>query len=98
MLGFSERIDEIWDEIFFFGTFFKGFLFILNDDLVVGNFDNLFARDDEIGVNKGFHGRAFDDDLLDDEILCRNRVIDDSAKLVVFLGFYFETYEVEIEV
>ena len=98
MLGFPERIDEIRDEIFFFGTFFKSFLFVFDDDFVIGDFDNLFAGDDEVGVDEGLHGWALDDDLLDDEILCCNGVINDSAKLVVFLGFDFETYKVKIKV
>ena len=48
--GFSERIDEIGDKIFFHGALFDDFFFVFHDNFVVGDFGDFGARDDEFGV------------------------------------------------
>ena len=50
-LFFAEWIDEIGDEIFFFGLFLEDFFFIFNDDFVIGNFDDFFAVNGEFWVD-----------------------------------------------
>ena len=67
--GLSERIDEIWDKIFFCGALSYYFFFVSYDDFVVGNFDNFGAGYGEFGVKETFDGGALDDDLLDTEIV-----------------------------
>lgn len=52
--GSAERIDEIRDEIFLFGAGADGLFFVFYDDFVVGEFNNLGARDGELGVEEAF--------------------------------------------
>ena len=94
---FAERIDEVRDKIFFFGTSFEDFFLIFNNNFVVGNFDDFAAVDDEFGVDEAFDDGAFDDDLLDGEIFGSEGEIDDFAEFGAFLGFDFETDKVEVE-
>ena len=60
----AERIDEIRDEIFFASAGFEDFFLVFYDNLVVGDFNDFFARDDEFGVDEAFDERTFHDDLL----------------------------------
>ena len=92
-----ERIDEIGDEIFFFGAGFDDFFFVFDDDFVVGNFDNLSFGDGELGVDEALDNGALDDDLLDVKIVRIDGKIDDFAEFTMFLGFYFEADRVKIE-
>lgn len=93
----AKGINEVWNEIFLFGTFFQGFLFVFDDDFVVGNFNDFFARDSEFGVDESFDERAFDDDLLDLEIVGIDGEIDKLTEFGAFFGFDFEGEEIEIE-
>ena len=68
LFGLTERIDEVWNKIFVFGLFANGFFFVFDDDLVVCNFDNFFARNGELGVGEAFEERAPNDNLLESEI------------------------------
>ena len=65
---FTERIDEVRNEIFVFGAIFEDFFFVSNNNFVIGDFNDFFARNSEIGVNESFHSGAMNDNLLDDEI------------------------------
>ena len=65
----TKRIDEVGNEIFFFGFFLEDFFFVFDDDFIVGDFDDFPAVDGEFGVDKTFDSRAFDDKLLNDEIV-----------------------------
>ena len=71
----TERIDEIRDEIFFFGFFLEDFFFVFDDDFVVGDFDDFSAVDGEFGVDKTFDGGALDDELLNGEIVWSDGII-----------------------
>ena len=73
--GGTEGIDEVGNEIFFFGASADGFFFVFDDDFVVVNFDDFVTGYNEFRVGKGFEGRAFDDELLDHEILLGDDVI-----------------------
>lgn len=68
LFGLTERIDEVWNKIFVFGFFANSFFFVFDDDLVVCNFDNFFARNSELGVGETLEKRAPYDDLLESEI------------------------------
>ena len=61
----TEGIDEVWNKIFFGGAGFENFFFVFYDNFVVGNFDDFFARDEQLGIHEAFHNGALDDDLLD---------------------------------
>ncbi len=65
----AEGVDEIWDEILFFGATFEDFFFVFDDDFVVCDFDDFSTRDGELGVDEGFKWGALNDDLLDSEII-----------------------------
>ena len=52
-----------------FGAFLEGFFFVFDDDFVIGDFDDFVSGDGEFGVNDGFDRGAFDDDLLDGEVV-----------------------------
>ena len=97
VFGFTERIDEIRDETFFGSFFFDGFLFVFNDDFVVGDFDDFASRDDELGVDKRLEGGAFDNELFDEKIFGGDGKISDAAELGAFFGFDFEGEKVEVE-
>lgn len=98
MLGFAERIDEIGDEIFFFGASFEDFLFVFDDDFVVGDFDDFLTRNDELGVDDALDDGTFDDDLSDEEVVGINGKVNDLAEFGAFFGLDFEGEEVEIEI
>lgn len=61
----AERIDEVWNEVFFGGAGFEDFFFVFDDYFIIGDFDDFFARDEKFGVHNTFDDGAFDDDLLD---------------------------------
>ena len=90
-------IDKIRDEIFFQGTLFDDFFFVSDDDFVIGDFDDFGARDGELGVKETFDGGAFDDNLLDGEVVVGDGKVDDFAELGAFFGLNFEAEEAEIE-
>ena len=94
----AEGVDEIWNEIFFGGTGLEDFFFVFDDDFVIGDFDDFFARDDEFGIHDAFHDGTFDDDLLDQEAIGIDSVVDDLTEFGTFLGLNFEREEIEIEV
>ena len=94
---FAERIDKIGDKIFFFGTGFQDFFLVFYNDFIVGDFDDFFARDGELGVQKSFDGGAFDDDLLDGEVVVGYGVVRNFAKFGAFFGVDFEIDEIELE-
>ena len=50
--GLAEGIDEVGDEILLLGAGFDGLFFVSDDNLVIGNFDDFFSRDDELGVHE----------------------------------------------
>lgn len=52
MGGSTERVDEIRDEIFFFGAGADGLLFVFHDDFIVSKLDNLGAGDGEFWVKE----------------------------------------------
>ncbi len=96
-LFLAEGINEIWNEIFFFGASFDDFFFVFDYDFVVGDFDYFLSRDSELGVNESFDSWAFDDELLDNKIFGCKSVIFDFAKFATFFRFDFETCEMEIK-
>lgn len=65
----AEGVDEIWNEILFFGATFEDLFFVFDDDFVVCDFDNFSTRDGELGVDESLKWGAFNDDLLDSEII-----------------------------
>ena len=65
----AEGVDEIWDEILFFGATFEDFLFVFNDDFVVCDFDDFSTRDGELGIDEGFKRGALNDDLFNGKII-----------------------------
>ena len=65
----TEWINEIGNEIFFFGAFLENFFLVFDDDFIVGDFDNFFARDGKLRVEKGFERWALEDDLLDNKTI-----------------------------
>jgi len=79
-LFFAKWVYEIGDEIFFGGAGFEGLFFVFDDDLVVGDFDNLLTRNDQGGVIETFDKRAFDDDLADGIIVGRNGEVEDVSE------------------
>ena len=85
----TKWIDEIWDEIFLFGALFEDFFLVFDDDFIVGNFDNFFARDGKLWVEERFECWALDDDLLDNKAI---RVYGKARNLTEFgvlFGFNF---------
>lgn len=95
-VGFAEWIDEIRDEIFFGGSFLDDVLFVFHDDFAIGDFSDFAARDGEFWIGETFNKRAFDDDLLNAEIVVGDGKINNVTKLGTFFGFDFETNEAEI--
>lgn len=95
-LFFAKRINEIRDEIFFFGTSSDYFFFVFDDDFVVGYFNNFFSGYDEFWVNKGFDWRAFDDKLLYHIIFDSESIIFDFTKFAAFFSFNFESDKMEV--
>lgn len=65
----AKWVDEIRDEIFFFGAFLENFFLVFDDDFIVGDFDNFFTGDGELRVEERFECWALDDDLLDDKAI-----------------------------
>ena len=94
---FAERIDEVGDEIFVFGAIFEDFFFVSYDDFLVGDFDDFFAGDGKFWVEEGFDSGAFDDDLLNYEVIIGESVRKDFAKFGAFFGFDFEADRVKPE-
>ena len=76
----AEGIDEIGDKIFFFGTGFQSFLFVFDDDFVVGDFDDFTTRDSKLGVEETLESGTLDDDLLDEKVVGIDGEIDDGTK------------------
>lgn len=81
-----------------FGAGADSFLFVSDNDFIVGNFDDFAARDGELGIHERFEGRAPNDELLDGVVFRSNSVVDDVAEFGAFFGFDFESEEVEVEV
>ena len=79
------------------GAFFEGGFFVFDDDFVVGDFDDFFARDKKLSVEDALDEGAFDDDLLDKEIIGVDGVIDDLTEFAAFFSFDFESEKIEIE-
>ncbi len=50
----GEGVDEVGDEILFFGAFFDDVFFVFNDDFGVGDFGDLAAGDGELWIRKAF--------------------------------------------
>ena len=65
----SKWIDKVRDKIFVGGASFENFFFIFKNDFVVGDFNDFAAMNSEFGIHEAFDGGAFDNDLLDGEIL-----------------------------
>lgn len=79
-------------------SFFFDFFFLVSyDDFVVGDFDEIFAGDDKLGLKKGFDWGAFDENLLDGESISGDTEANDFAEFGAFFGFDFEPGEAEIE-
>ena len=95
-LFLAERINKVWNEIFFFGASFDDFFLVFYDDFVVGNFNDFFAGDGKFGINEGFDSWAFDNELLNNIIFGSESEIFDFAEFASFLGFDFEADEMEI--
>lgn len=97
LFGFTKWIDEIRNKVFVLGAFFESGFFVFNDDFVVGDLDDFAARNGEFGVDEAFQCWAFNNYLLNGEIVTVNSVIRDLAELTTFLGLDFETDEAEVE-
>ena len=97
LLGFAEGVDEIGNKIFFFGAGFDNLFFVPDDNFVVGNFDDFGFGNGEFGVDKGFDGGTFDDNLLNEKFVWVDGEVDNAAELAAFFGFDFETDGVEIK-
>lgn len=96
-LLFAEWINEIGNKIFVLGAGFESFLFIFDDDFIIGDFNNFFARNGELGVNEGLKDGALDNNLLNHEIVGGESVTGDFAEFRMFLGLNFEADETKIE-
>lgn len=95
--SFAEGVDEIGDKIFLLGAGFQSFLFVFDDDFVVGDFDDFAAGDGELGVEEALEGRAFNDDLLDEKVVGIDGEIGDGAEFGALFSLNFKREEVEIE-
>ncbi len=93
----AEWVDEVWDKIFFFGAGANGLLFVSYNDLVIGDFDNFGARNNELWIEEAFQRRALDENLLNGEVVVGHGVIDDFAKTGAFLGLDLEAWQGEIK-
>ena len=93
----TERINEVWDKIFFGGAGFNDFFLVFDDDFGVGDFDNFVAMNGKFGINEAFKGRAFDDNLLDDEIFGCGSKVGNMTEFATFFGFDLEADEVEMK-
>lgn len=93
----AEGVDEIGDEIFFFGAAFEDFLFVFDDNFVVGDFDDFFAGDGEFGVREALNEWAFDDDLLDLKIVSIDGEIYKLTEFGTLSGLDFEGEGIEIK-
>ena len=93
----AEGVDEIGDKIFFFGTGFQSFLFVFDDDFVIGDFDDFAARNGKLRVEEALEGRAFNDDLLDEKVVGIDGEIGDGAEFGTLFGLDFKGEEVAIE-
>jgi len=96
-LFFAEWVNEIWDEIFFFGAFFEDFFFVFDDNFIVGDFDNFFAGDGEFWVEEGFDGGALNDDLLNYEVVIGESVRKNFTEFGTLFGFDFEADGIKSE-
>lgn len=94
---FAEGIDEIGDEVFVLGAAFEDVLFVLDDNFVIGDFDDLFPGDGELRIKQTLNGGATDDNLLDEEIIRSDSEINDLTELGAFLGLDFQSDKAEIE-
>ena len=97
LFGFTKRIDEIGDKIFVLGAFFESGFFVFDDNFVVGDFDDFATRNGELGVDEAFQCWAFNNYLLNGEIITVDSVIRDLAELATFLGLDFEADETEVK-
>ena len=94
----TKRINKIWNEIFVGGFFLNGLGFVLDDNFVVVDFDNLFSGNSEFGVGKTLNERTSDDELLDGIIFTADGKISDATESGAFFGFDSITEGVEFEV
>ena len=69
-----KRINKVWNKVFF-GAGADSFFLVFDDNFVVGDFDNFGAGNDELGVEEAFSDGAFDNKLLDAEIVACNCVV-----------------------
>ena len=81
----AERIDEIWNKIFFHGTFTNGLFFVFDDNLRIGDLNDFTARNSELGINEALYHGSFDDDLLNHEIIIGDSKTGDTTEIGVFL-------------
>ena len=87
----TEGINEIGNKIFFGSARFEDFLFVFDDDFVVGDFDDLLTGDEKFGVDETFDNGALNDDLLDEIIVGIDGKIGDLTEFGTFFGFNFES-------
>ena len=85
----AEGIDKIGDEIFVLGAAFEDIFFVLDDNFVIGDFDDLFPGDGELRIKQTLNGGATDDNLLDEEIIRSDSEINNLTELGAFLGLDF---------
>ena len=98
MFSFAEWVNEVGDKIFRGGLFLDSFLFVFDDYAIIGNFDDFFAWNGKLRVDKSFDQWAFDDKLLNHEAIIGDSKIRDFAKFGAFFGFYFKVNGGKIEV
>ena len=89
LFGLAKRIDEIGNEIFVLGSLFEDFDFVFDDDFVVGDFDNFFTWNSELGVDETLNDGAFYNDLLDEKIVRSNGEVNEWSEFGAFLGLDF---------
>lgn len=97
VVRFAERVNKIWDKIFFTGTSFNDIFFVFDNDFMVGNFDNFIAGDGKFGIRKAFYERALNDNLLNAEIIGRSGKIKDVTEFGAFFGLNFKANKAEIQ-
>ena len=84
----AKWIDEVGNKIFFGGASFEDFFFVFDDNLVIGDFDDLAAMDGKLRIDKTFDERTLDDNLLDDKVVGVGGVVDHVAEFWTFFGFF----------